>query len=238
MPPVTPASRRPERPSIPLPDAAPLTVPVDLDARLAALEITLDAPAIARTSDFLGRLLAMNELVNLTASTDPAEAWSRHALDALTLVPLMADLAEGSAVLDVGSGGGVPGIPMAIARPDLAFTLVEATQKKASFLTAVSAALGLTNVTVLAERAEVLGPTMRARFDVVTARAVGRLVALVPLTIPFVKPGGRVMLIKGQRAEEELAEAAHIIARSRLSHEKTVPTPTGRIVVLRALPRR
>ena len=170
MPPVTPASRRPERPSIPLPDAAPLTVPVDLDARLAALEITLDAPAIAR--------------------------------------------------------------------PDLAFTLVEATQKKASFLTAVSAALGLTNVTVLAERAEVLGPTMRARFDVVTARAVGRLVALVPLTIPFVKPGGRVMLIKGQRAEEELAEAAHIIARSRLSHEKTVPTPTGRIVVLRALPRR
>jgi 16S rRNA (guanine527-N7)-methyltransferase len=150
----------------------------------------------------------------------------------------MADLAEGSAVLDVGSGGGVPGIPMAIARPDLAFTLVEATQKKASFLTAVSAALGLTNVTVLAERAEVLGPTMRARFDVVTARAVGRLVALVPLTIPFVKPGGRVMLIKGQRAEEELAEAAHIIARSRLSHEKTVPTPTGRIVVLRALPRR
>ncbi len=127
----------------------------------------------------------MNERVNLTAITDPAEAWTRHILDALTLVPLMADLAEGSAVLDVGSGGGVPGIPMAIARPDLAFTLVEATQKKAAFLTAVSAALGLTNVTVLAERAEVLGPTMRARFDVVTARAVGRLVALVPTHHPL-----------------------------------------------------
>jgi 16S rRNA (guanine527-N7)-methyltransferase len=229
---------RPERPPLPLPDAAPLAPPADLDARLADLHVTLDADAVARLADYLGRLLAMNERVNLTAITDPLEAWTRHAVDALTLVPLLADVPAGAPVIDIGSGGGVPGIPLAIARPDLRVTLVEATQKKAAFLTAVSAALGLTNVTVIAERAEQLISVQRGRFDVVTARAVGRLVALVPITLPFAKPGGRAILIKGQRAEEELAEAAHIIGRSRATHEKTVATPTGRIVVLRLAPRR
>lgn len=229
---------RPERPPLALPDAAPLAPPADLQARLADLRVTLDATAIERLADFLGRLLAMNERVNLTAITDPLEAWTRHALDALTIVPLLDDVPAGAPLIDIGSGGGVPGIPLAIARPDLRVTLVEATQKKAAFLTAVSAALGLTNVTVLPERAEQLVSVQRGRFDVATARAVGRLVALVPITVPFVKPNGRAILIKGQRADEELAEAAHVIGRARATHEKTVPTPTGRIVVLRVGPRR
>ncbi len=229
---------RPDRPPLQLPDAAPITAPADLAARLAELGVALDDVAVSRLSDFLGRLLAMNERVNLTAITDPAEAWTRHILDALTLVPLLSDLPADAPIIDIGSGGGVPAIPIAIARPDLRVTLVEATQKKAAFLTAVAAALGLTNVTVLAERAEQLLSVQRGRFDVVTARAVGRLVTLVPITLPFAKPGGRALLIKGQRAEEELAEAAHIIGRTRGTHEKTIVTPTGRIVVIRVAPRR
>jgi 16S rRNA (guanine527-N7)-methyltransferase len=222
------------RPALALPTPAPLPPPEDFAARLAAIGVALDAAAEARLGDYLARLLAMNEQMNLTAIHDPAQAWEKHALDALTLVPLLAELSAGSRLVDVGSGGGVPGIPLAIARPDLKVTLVEATQKKAAFLSAVAEALGLANVSVRAERAEQLaGGDLRGTFHAVTARAVGRLSVLVPLTAPFAKVGGLVLLVKGQRADEELAEAARVMVREHCAHEKTVDTPTGRIVVLR-----
>lgn len=218
-----------------MPDVPPLAVPDDLDVHLAALGVTLDDAARAKIAGYLARLLAMNERMNLTAITEPAEAWSRHALDALSLVPLLAPYGRGASLVDVGSGGGVPGIPVAIARPDLKVTLVEATQKKAAFLTQVAAALGLTNVTVRPLRAEqVIQGRLRGTFDVVTARAVGRIAVLAPITVPLAKRGGAVLLIKGQRADEELAEAESILADLRCAHETTVQTPTGRIVVLRA----
>lgn len=222
-----------ERPALPLAQAAALTPPEDFRAKLAALGVTLDDAAVAKIGDYLARLLAMNEQMNLTAITDPVEVWTRHALDALSLVPLLASLGEGAKVMDVGSGGGVPGVVLAIARPDLTVTLVEATQKKAAFLTAVCEALGLTRVTVRAERAEeVMKSNLKRSQDVVTARAVGRIAVLAPWTTPFAKRGGRVLLIKGQRADEELAEAAPVLKRLACAHAKTVPTPTGRIVVL------
>jgi 16S rRNA (guanine527-N7)-methyltransferase len=223
-----------ERAPLPLPIPAPLTPPEGFVGRLAAIGVTLDEATIAKLGDYLARLLAMNELMNLTAIKDPLEVWDKHVLDALTLVPLLAELGAGARVVDIGSGGGVPGIPLAIVRPDLHVTLVEATQKKATFLVAVAKALGLTNVSVRAERAEQLGKgDLRGAFDAVTARAVGRLVMLIPLTVPFVRPNGIVLLIKGQRAEEELAEASWVLGRQRAGLEKTLPTPTGKIVVLR-----
>ena len=228
--PVTKAAR----PPLPLPTSAPLAPPEGFDARLAEIGVRLDPAALAILGDYLGRLLAMNEQMNLTAIKDPSEAWEKHALDALTLVPLLGEVAAGARLVDVGSGGGLPGIPLAIARPDLRVTLVEATQKKAAFLAAVVAALGLTHVEVRAERAETLGAgALRGAFDVVTARAVARLDLLVPLTAPLARPGGLVLLVKGQRADEELAEAKRALAEQRTTHEKTVATPTGRIVVLR-----
>ena len=131
-------------------------------------------------------------------------------------------------------GGGLPGIPLALARPDLDVTLVEATQKKAAFLSAVAGALGLASVSVRADRAEQLGAgDSRGAFDAVTARAVGKLSMLVPLAAPLAKAGGVLLLVKGQRADEELAEAARVLVAQRCTHEKTVATPTGRIVVLR-----
>jgi 16S rRNA (guanine527-N7)-methyltransferase len=223
-----------ERAPLPLPAPAPLTPPEGFAERLAAIGVPLDAAAIAKLGDYLARLLAMNELVNLTAITDPVEAWEKHVLDSLTLVPLLEELSAGARLADIGSGGGLPGLPLAIARPDLKVTLVEATQKKASFLVAVAAALGLTNVSVRAERAEQLGKgDLCGTFDAVTARAVGRLVMLIPLTVPFVRPNGIVLLVKGQRAEEELAEASWVLGRQRAAFVKTVGTPTGKIVMLR-----
>lgn len=232
---MSPAHREP----IPMPETTPLSPPGDWAERLAALGVSLDAAATEKLGDYLARLLAMNERMNLTAITDPAEVWTRHGLDALSLVPLLADLGPRASLVDIGSGGGVPGIPLAIARPDLRVTLVEATQKKAAFLDAVAKGLGLANVSVRAERAEQLakGP-LREAFDVATARAVGKIALLAPLTAPFVKAGGRVLLIKGQRAGEELAEATAALGRLRCTTETTVETPTGRIVVLRVGARR
>ncbi len=225
---------RAARPPLPMPVPAPLVPPEGFAGRLAEIGVRLDDAVIARLGDYLARLLAMNELMNLTAIKDPVEAWDKHVLDALTLVPLLADLPAGARLADVGSGGGIPGIPLSIALPSLRVTLVEATQKKDAFLTAVAAALGLSHVTVRAERAEQLVTgDLRATFDAVTARAVGRLTTLVPLTAPFARAGGLVLLVKGQRADEELAEAGRILVHERITHEKTVSTPTGRIVVLR-----
>jgi 16S rRNA (guanine527-N7)-methyltransferase len=222
----------PSRPPLPLPEAVPLPVPADWSERLGALGLTLDEETVTRLARYLGLLLAANAHMNLTAITDPVEVWSRHALDALTLLPHVPLRAR---VVDVGSGGGVPAIPLALARPDARFTLVEATRKKATFLSQVADALGLANVTVRAERAEALarGP-LRGAFDVVTARAVAKLAELIPLTEGFLQRDGVFLFIKGQRADEELSEASPVLARHRVVHVETVPTPTGRVLVLRA----
>lgn len=222
----------PKRPPLPLPEVTPLAPPADFAASLAALGVSLDDAAVARLGHYLALLLAINEQMNVTAITTPAEAWTRHALDALTLV---AHIPPSARVADLGSGGGVPAIPLAIARPDVRFTLIESTQKKATFLTDAAAALGLANVTVRAERAEAVaaGP-LHGGFDVVTARAVGKLSVLVPLAAPLLFKNGLCLFIKGQRADEELVEAQRELARHRLTHQQTVATPTGRVVILRA----
>ncbi len=221
------------RPPLTIPDVPGLAPPGDFDERLAALGVALDPRAIATLGDYLARLIATSERMNLTAIVEPADAWSRHALDALAIVREVADVPAGATLVDVGSGGGVPGVPLAIARPDLRVVLVEATQKKATFLASVATSLGLSNVRVVAERAEAAaqGP-LRGTAHVVVARAVARLEALVALTAPFARSGGRLVLVKGQRADEELAEAGHALRTHRLAHLRTVATPTGRLVVL------
>jgi len=222
------------RDAIPLPAPEPLAVPPTFVEALGQLGVTLTAAQLAQLGDFLARLIAMNEHMNLTGITDPEQAWTRHALDALSLCPLLVDLPPNARVMDVGSGGGIPGIPLAIARPDLRITLVEATQKKAVFLQAVSTAIGLHNVDVCAQRAEqLLGSKLRGAFDAVTARALAKIDVLLPWTAPFVKPGGRVLLIKGEAAEQELSDARKSLGRFHCSHERTVLTTTGRVVVLR-----
>lgn len=226
-------SRELSRAPLPLPHPEPLETPSDFGERLTEIGVTLEPEMIARIGDYLARLLAMNELVNLTSITEPSEVWSRHALDALSLVPELADLKPGSRLVDIGSGGGVPGIILAIARPDLTVVLVEATEKKAVFLKAVSHALGLENVSVVSKRAEqVLASDLPGTYDAVTARAVAKLETLLPWTAPFAKRGGRLLLIKGERAAEELEGAKRALGRYRCKHERTVKTATGRVVVL------
>jgi 16S rRNA (guanine527-N7)-methyltransferase len=200
----------------------------------AALGIEFEPGDVETLGRYLALLFQANKAFNLTAVTDPEEAWTRHILDSLTLLPLLAEMPGGSSVVDVGSGGGLPGIPLAIVLPALKFTLLEATGKKVEFLSRATSVLGLRNVAVVNDRAERAGqdPRHRERYDVVVARAVGPLAVIAELTVPLEKVGGRVLLIKGQKADEELAAAKQALHELHAVHAGTIDTPTGRIVVL------
>ncbi len=216
-------------------DVAPLTPPESFVAAAKELGVSFEPGEVERLGHYLAILLDATTRFNLTAITSVEEAWQRHILDSLTLLPVLADLPEDAKIADVGSGGGAPALPLAIVMPGAQFTLIEATKKKADFLRAAAERLGLKNVEVLNDRAEALGahPSLhRAAFDAVTARAVGRLVILSELTVPLAKVGGLVALIKGQKADEELEEAKQALHMLHASHAGTVDTPTGRIVVL------
>lgn len=209
-------------------------IPADLEQRLSALDIALDPDDVSRLDAFLTMLLKRNEDFNLTSIRDESQAWERHILDSLTLLGPLAS-AGATTVADVGSGGGLPGIPLAICMPETTFTLVETTGKKANFLREAIAALKLTNARVVQERAETLGQEhheFREMFDAVIARAVGPMRVLLELTVPLAKVGGVVLAVKGEKAEAELADAKPALHKLHSSHVQTILTPTGRIVVI------
>jgi 16S rRNA (guanine527-N7)-methyltransferase len=216
--------------------------PDDFCEALDELGINIADHDIERCAAYLAILLETNKRFNLTSIRDPDEAWTRHILDSLTLLPLLetypwplADSESGPELADVGSGGGLPGIPLAIGLPSVHFTLIESTGKKATFLNQCVEELGLVNVRVVNDRAESLakvGGPGRERFDGVVARAVGPMNVLLEFTIPFLKPMGVAFFIKGQKAETELEQASNACKVLRCAHLETIPTPTGRIVIV------
>lgn len=150
--------------------------------------------------------------MNLTSVTDPSEIEVKHFLDSLTLAPAVQELAHGTGRLaDVGSGGGFPGLPLAIAFPWLRVSLMEATAKKIDFLRHVVRELRLTNAHVVHGRAEMLAreADQRESYDLATARAVGSTATLVELLTPFLRVGGVALLMKtGAAAASEVHDAA------------------------------
>jgi len=190
-------------------------IPDDVSRALDELKPPPDEATRAAMDRYLDLLLAANQEVNLTGIRDKDEAWVRHILDSLLLLPALRTLPEGAQVIDVGSGGGLPGIPLALARPDLAITLLEATRKKARRLEGFVEALELPRTRVLSERAETLAhrPAHRQRYQAVVTRAVARLPALLELTLPFLQKGGVLLAMKGQTAPAEIAEASRAMAK-------------------------
>lgn len=226
---------------------APIAAPQAFLDEAAAIGIEFEPGDLEKLGLYLALLMHANESQNLTAIRDSDEAWRRHILDSLTLVPTVVDFPEGSTIVDVGTGGGLPGVPLAIALPGFRVALMDATAKKCDFLEQVVARVGLTNATVVRGRAEILAHDRgvrtteggighvgghREKYDLVVARAVGRLATLAELTVPFAKVGGRVALIKGQKADEEVAEAEKALHILKAVHTGTMDTPTGRIVLL------
>lgn len=134
--------------------------------------------------------------------------WDRHLVNCVLLAPA---LAAGERVADVGSGAGLPGLVVAIARPDVAVTLIEPMLRRTTFLAEAVEALGLDNVVVRRDRAEDV-KDLAGSFDVVTARAVAPLERLLGWTFPLLRPGGRLLALKGSSAAEELAAAGPVLA--------------------------
>ena len=174
-----------------------LAVLSDIHANLAALRAVRDhlpAGFLDAIQNYVALLLDANERVNLTRVTEPGDMARLHLLDALAALPLI-DAAGPRRAVDLGSGGGVPAIPLALARPDVEWLMVDSVGKKAAVLRECIAVLGLRNAAVSSERAEALGrdPRHRERHDVVTARACASLPVLVELALPLVAVGGLLL---------------------------------------------
>jgi 16S rRNA (guanine527-N7)-methyltransferase len=167
-----------------------------LAAGLTALGIALPEAAQLKLLAFRDLLLKWNRTYNLTALRDPQQAISHHLLDALAILPHVG----AGPLLDVGSGGGLPGIPLAIARPDLSVTLVDTVQKKAAFLQQVAIELELKSVAVHHARVE----EMRGQYAQISSRAFAELARFVSLTRHLLAPGGRWLAMKGTRPDDEL----------------------------------
>ncbi|MBW8312669.1 MAG: 16S rRNA (guanine(527)-N(7))-methyltransferase RsmG [Rhizobium sp.] len=170
----------------------------ELEAGLAALGLPAQ-PLAARLLDYLALLDRWNKTYNLTAIRDPREMLSKHLLDSLSMWPHVRD----GKLADLGTGPGLPGIPLALARPGLQVTLVESNGKKTRFLREVVRQLGLPNVRVLESRAEAVDEP--GAYDQITARAMDTLAGILAVGGHLLAPGGRLLAMKGQRPDAEIA---------------------------------
>ena len=189
---------------------------------LPKLELSLSDETCKTLCDFGQAVIRQNEVMNLTAITDPAQVAKLHLLDSLSLLTL-ADL-RGKKIIDVGCGAGFPGVPVKIACPEAKLTLLDSLGKRMHWLEEILPALGV-DATCITARAEEAVSTCREQYHVATSRAVARLNILLELTAPYVKVGGLVLAMKGTAAEEELQESANAISKLGLKTEKVATFP-------------
>lgn len=192
-----------------------------LAARAAEAGIPLTAEQIGQFSVYHEMLLDWNTRMNLTALTAPEDVAVKHIIDSLTAYD--AALFDGAwTLIDVGTGAGLPGIPLAVYAPHLTVTLLDSLNKRVRFLTEVTAAMGLQNVRCIHARAEEAARTAehRAAYDIVVSRAVARLPVLLEYTLPFVRVGGTLLALKGRAYAEEQKEArraAEVLGGGRIT---------------------
>ncbi|HBJ16357.1 MAG TPA: 16S rRNA (guanine(527)-N(7))-methyltransferase RsmG [Clostridiales bacterium] len=205
-----------------------------LDAGLP--ELGLDLPESARRTlcDFGAAVIKQNEVMNLTAITQPDQVAKLHLLDSLTVL-CAADL-RGKQVIDVGCGAGFPGVPLKIAEPSMELTLLDSLAKRMHWLEELLPQLGV-QAQVVTARAEEYVRTCRERYDIVTSRAVARLNVLAELCLPYAKVGGVFLAMKGALADEEIDEARRGIAQLGGSIERVYEYPiqdaVHKVVVIR-----
>lgn len=186
-----------------------------LAAALAAMDLVIDGDKQARLLAYLELLRKWNKTYNLTAIHEPERMLTHHLLDSLAVLPYV----TGDRLLDVGAGAGLPGIPLAIARPDLAVTLIDASHKKAAFMQQAAIELRLANVTAVHGRVEDLRP--EAPFPQIISRAFSDLADFVRVTGHLLADGGEWLAMKGLFPNEELAQLKG--ARMKRDIELQVP---------------
>lgn len=201
-------------------------LPLDL-LRTGASElgVELSDHQLELLDEFALLLTEANRWFNLTRITEPAQIVTGHYLDSLLFLSAT-EVAPGSRVIDIGTGPGLPGVPMKIVRPDLIVTLVDATSKKTGFVLEAMAKLGLEGVVTVSARAEELAhnEAHREQYDVACARALSELKVLAELCLPFVRVGGRVLASKSTDIDAEIDAARPIIGHLGGLVEKTVRT--------------
>ena len=175
------------------------TLQTALQEGLHALGLALTPAVQEKLISYIELLAKWNQAYNLTAVRDRQQMIARHLLDSLAILPLV----RGPRVLDIGSGAGLPGIPLALARPDMDFVLLDSNAKKTRFLVQAVAELGLKNVEVVQERAEKYQPAVK--FDTLIARAFSGIADMLAVSAPLCAPGGRWLAMKGVYPQEELA---------------------------------
>jgi 16S rRNA (guanine527-N7)-methyltransferase len=185
----------------------------------AAATLFGDRIELART--FTSDLARRGEELGLIGPLELPRLWTRHILNSVLVAPLL----NPGVVGDIGSGAGLPGIVLAIARPDVSFVLIEPMERRVDWLTSEAKLLGLDNVKVIRARAE--ETKLDWPLDQVTARAVSALSTLIPLTAPLVKAGGQMIFMKGARVEDEIAAAAKAIRKARLSEVEVLVLGEG-----------
>ena len=197
----------------------------------------LDAAAIPLLTEFARRLLEKNQVMNLTAITEPREVATLHLLDCAYL--LTAANCRGKTVVDVGTGAGFPGMPMGILEPTAQMTLLDSLGKRIDFLQETAAAMGLTNFTCVHARAEEFAVGHRESFDLAVSRAVAALPVLCELAIPLVKPDGLFLAMKSVDSDAEIDSSRGAIGQLGGKIEKpldyTVPCTEvrHRVVIIR-----
>lgn len=179
-----------------------------LEQGLSMLSTQICPQAVDRLLKFSEMLLEKNKVMNLTAVTEPMEVVTRHFLDCAVLMPRMI---SGEKVLDVGTGAGFPGLPLAILCPESEFVLIDALRKRMDFLNEVIDALELKNVKAIHARAEEFAREHRGAFDCAVSRAVADLSMLSELTLPLVKTGGVFYAMKASDCAEEVKQAAEAV---------------------------
>lgn len=170
---------------------------------------------------FTNELADQGEILGLIGPLELPRLWTRHILNCAVVAPLL----RPGVVGDVGSGAGLPGLVLAIVRPDVSFVLIEPMERRVDWLLGQVAELGLSNVTVTRARSEDVRPLHS--FDQVTARAVSAFRTLIPLTAPLLRAGGELVLMKGNGAEAEIEAAAKAVRKYRLSDVEVLTLGEG-----------
>jgi 16S rRNA (guanine527-N7)-methyltransferase len=196
-----------------------LTVEVEAEPAAAA---RIFGSQIELARAFTRNLAQFGEERGLIGPLEPPRLWSRHVLNCGVFADLFT---PGTLVGDVGSGAGLPGIVLALARPDVHFALIEPMERRTDWLSEQVAVLGLVNVSVV--RSRVQDAPYAEKCDVVTARAVSALKTLIPMTAPLVKPGGRLLLMKGASVEREIEEAKKQIRAHNLTSVEVIYSGEG-----------
>lgn len=193
--------------------------------------ITLTDKQKKQFETYFRLLVEWNEKINLTAITDKEEVYLKHFYD--SIAPILQGYIDNSplSILDIGAGAGFPSIPMKILYPEIDITIIDSLNKRINFLNILANELELSGVHFFHGRAEDFGQdrVFRAKFDIVTARAVARMQVLAELTIPFLKVNGRLIALKAAAAEEELisAEKALKTLFSQVTVNKNYKLPNG-----------